>query len=74
MFKKLPRDLQLRAVRRIRLFKADPFYQGLETHKLSGKLSEYWAFSVDFRNRISFKFTDDDIVYFYKIGDHSIYD
>lgn len=34
----------------------DPFHPGLRTHKLKGDLAERWACSIDYSNRIVFKF------------------
>jgi mRNA-degrading endonuclease YafQ of YafQ-DinJ toxin-antitoxin module len=34
----------------------DPFHPSLKTHKLRGDLAEKWACSIDYSNRIVFKF------------------
>lgn len=34
----------------------DPFHPSLRTHKLKGDLAGRWACSIDFSNRIVFKF------------------
>ena len=34
---------------KLELFKDNPFDTGLKTHKLSGKLKEYWSFSIRIR-------------------------
>ncbi len=34
----------------------EPFHPSLRTHKLKGELSDKWACSIDYRNRILFKF------------------
>jgi addiction module RelE/StbE family toxin len=34
----------------------DPFHPSLRTHKLKGDLSGRWACSIDYSNRILFKF------------------
>jgi addiction module RelE/StbE family toxin len=41
----------------IELFVSDPFTPELRTHKLTGNLSECWAFSVDHDCRVVFMFT-----------------
>ena len=38
-----------------RLFEQSPFHPLLRTHKLSGKLKEYWSFSIDFKHRVIFQ-------------------
>jgi len=40
----------------LELFTTDPFDPRLQTHKLTGRLSGYWAFSVDFDCRVIFMF------------------
>jgi mRNA-degrading endonuclease YafQ of YafQ-DinJ toxin-antitoxin module len=34
----------------------DPFNTKLKTHKLSGTLKDFWAFSVDYDCRVIYKF------------------
>lgn len=43
-FKKLSLEKQHLAIKREKLFIQDPFLPTLKTHKLSGKLNNYWAF------------------------------
>ncbi len=40
----------------VELFINEPFADGLATHKLTGKLSDCWAFSVDHDCRVVFMF------------------
>ncbi len=54
-------------------FKKNPFDARLKTHKLSGRLSGFWALSVTGYYRIVFKFAKKDIVHFDLIGGHDIY-
>jgi len=56
-----------------KIFKIDPFDARLKTHKLKGKLKDYWAFSISRSHRIIFEFIKKDTVLFYKIGTHGIY-
>lgn len=58
---------------KIYLFLKDPFDKSLRTHKLSGKLSNYWSFSINYHLRIIFEFIDDSTVGFLDIGTHEIY-
>ena len=55
-------------------FREDPFDPRLKTHKLSGTLEGFYAFSVNFSHRIIFDFQHRNIVRFYQIGTHDIYD
>ena len=72
-FEKLPRHLQKIAGRKILLFEENPFHPGLETHKLKGALSAYWAFYVTGGYRVIFRFLEDNEVIYYDIGTHDIY-
>ena len=59
--------------RTIAKFIDNPFNPSLKTHKLIGKLSNYWSFSVDYHLRILFEFIDQKTVGFIDIGTHEIY-
>jgi len=54
----------------IKLFIEDPFNPQLRTHKLTGKLSGLWAFSVSYDCRVIFKFIKGDEVLLIDIGSH----
>jgi mRNA-degrading endonuclease YafQ of YafQ-DinJ toxin-antitoxin module len=45
---------------KLNLFINNPFDETLKTHKLSGKLSDLWSFSLDYSIRVVFYFTDDN--------------
>lgn len=72
-FKKLTPQIKKQAIKAELLFKKNPFSPKIRTHKLTGRLSSLWAFSIDYRNRIIFEFIDKGKVVFYKIGSHEIY-
>lgn len=72
-FRKLPTNLQQRAIAREKTFRINPFNPSLRTHKLSGRLNGLWSFSVDYSNRVIFRFLDNRSVLFISVGDHSIY-
>ena len=72
-YKKVSRELKLKAETREIIFKKNPHNKVLKTHKLSGELNNLWSFSVDYKNRIIFEFVDNDTVFFHSIGDHDIY-
>ncbi len=55
---------------KLELFKNDPFAPTLRTHKLSGKLKDYWSFSVEYDLRIIFYFASQEEVVFIDIGTH----
>ena len=55
---------------KIKLFEEDPFNPILRTHKLSGILKDYWAFSIDYNLRVIFKFIDSNTALLIDIGTH----
>ncbi|MEK7397394.1 MAG: type II toxin-antitoxin system YafQ family toxin [Candidatus Poribacteria bacterium] len=62
--------LKDRIINNLMLFAENPFHPSLNTHKLSGKLRNLWAFSVDDDCRIVFSFDDDNNVLLTDIGKH----
>ena len=52
------------------LFSQNPFETKLQTHKLSGKLKDYWACTVDYDTRIIFRFISPKEVLLLDIGSH----
>lgn len=60
-------------IKKIDLFLEDPYSSILKTHKLTGKLKDYWSFSASYKLRILFKFEKENIVGFIDIGTHDIY-
>ncbi len=72
-FRKLPRELKLKALEKEKIFRKNCHDPRLKTHKLSGKLSGRFAFSIDFRNRIIFSFKNSTHVLFLSVGGHDIY-
>ena len=73
MFYKLPKVVRNKAIEKEAVFRRYPFAKTLKTHKLSGRFSGYYAFSVDYNYRIIFKYLTKDTIAFMGIGDHSIY-
>ena len=72
-FKKLSKEVKESAVVCEQLFRNNPFDPKLKTHKLSGTMKEYWAFSISYHYRIGFTFISGDLVRFHAIGTHNIY-
>ncbi len=73
-YRKLPTNIKLRAEKREKVFRKDPFDPRLKTHKLKGILKDYLAFSIDYQYRIIFEFRDEDTVWFHSVGTHKIYE
>ena len=63
-------ELENKFQNKVEIFQSNPFHQSLKTHKLSGKLQNYWAFSINLEFRIVFRFIDDNSVLFTAIGTH----
>ena len=72
-YKKLSNKIRDLAKEKERIFRKNPFDPRLKAHKLSGKFKNYWSFSIGYKYRIIFKFAEKDIILFYKIGTHRIY-
>lgn len=69
-FKKLDRQVQLTAWKKLEMFKVDHFDPKLKVHKLQN--TEYYLFSVNYKVRIIFLIVDGMIILM-NIGDHSLY-
>lgn len=72
-YRKLSKKVKLLAEKKEKLFRKDPFTPSLKTHKLTGKLKNYWSFSIDFQYRIIFEFADEENIWFHSVGTHDIY-
>ena len=72
-FAKLPPKIQIFSVKKISLFKNEPFNSSLKTHKLKGELQNFYSFSVNRQYRILFEFLDKNKFLLYDIGTHEIY-
>jgi mRNA-degrading endonuclease YafQ of YafQ-DinJ toxin-antitoxin module len=73
MLKDLPASVQAQAFARENIFRVSPFLKTLRTHKLNGYLKDCYAFSVNHKIRIIFKFIGKNTVQFLRIGDHDVY-
>lgn len=72
-YKKLPRKVKLLAERKEKFFRKDPFGPALKTHKLSGKLKDFYSFSINYQYRIIFEFKNNEEIWFHSVGTHEIY-
>ena len=71
-YKKLPNELQTEVKEKIALFQEDPNHTFLKTHKLKGKLTECFSFSVNYDYRVIFEYEGCSAVLF-SVGNHSVY-
>ena len=72
-YKKLSNKIKKLTEEKEVIFRKSPFDPRLNTHKLHGRLNEYWVFSINDKHRIVFEFAEKEIVWFHSVGDHSIY-
>lgn len=72
-YRKLPLRIKLLAEEKEKVFRKNPQSPNLKTHKLTGKLKEYYAFSIDYQYRIIFEFVSEKEVWFHSVGTHEIY-
>jgi mRNA-degrading endonuclease YafQ of YafQ-DinJ toxin-antitoxin module len=77
-FKRLVRQnpqLRLPIEQALQQLSEDPFHPSLHTHKLKGDLSGIWSCSIDYSNRILFKFvtnpdSNEEDIYLLTLGSH----
>ena len=55
------------------IFRENIFDPKLKTHKLSGHLKAFWAFSITESYRIMFAIENDGVISFVDVDDHDIY-
>lgn len=72
-YKRLSKEIKIRAEKREVMFLKNPFDLRLKTHKLHGSQDGFMSFSVDYSYRIIFKLYGGEAV-FYEIGTHDIYE
>ena len=72
-YKKLPQELKEDVKRVILLFQDDANHVVLRVHKLSGSLQGKHAFSLNYRDRIIFRFEKNGTATMLAIGDHDMY-
>jgi len=72
-YKKLSLDTKKTAEKKEKIFRQNPFDSKLKIHRLTGKLKNYWSFSIDFKHRIIFELVDEKTIWFHSVGTHDIY-
>jgi addiction module RelE/StbE family toxin len=72
-YKKQLADAEIQRLKsKFAIFKENIFDKRLKTHKLKGELSDYYAFSISYSERIIFKVLKDEGIFFIDIGSHGI--
>lgn len=72
-YRKLPKEIKLLSEKREDIFRTDPFHPSLKTHKLKGKLKDFYSFSIAYSWRVVFHFSNEDTIILDTIGTHEIY-
>ena len=72
-YKKLPSKIITKAQKIITTLEKNPFNPILKTHKLNGKLKNFYACNIDYSYRIIFEIENDKIKLL-STGDHDIYE
>lgn len=74
-FSKLSNEIKRDFEEKESIFRLDIFDSRLKTHKLHGKFSDLYSFSINYRYRIVFDYTNNGKdVRFHAIGTHDIYE
>ena len=69
-YKKLPNKTKLLAEKREKIFRENIYDPRLKTHRLTGKLSGFWSFSIDYKTRIIFEIRSENEIWFLTVGSH----
>ncbi len=64
-YKKLPVHIKNSAEEKEKFFRKNPFDAKLDTHKLHGKLKDFWSFSISYDYRIIFEISKDKKLVFF---------
>lgn len=73
-YSKLPLSIKKKTKESIKKFQKNPKDPSLKTHKLSGSLSKFYSFSVDYKIRIVFEMNKKTgEIYLLKVGGHEVY-
>jgi len=72
-FKKIPENIAQLFNDKQSFFILNSFNPILKTHKLKGRLKEYYSFSVNLEYRVIFKMISNEKILFLDIGTHEIY-
>lgn len=72
-YKKMPTKIKKDFSEKIKIFQKYPFQPNLNTHKLKGKLDEYYSFYLKDGYRVLFDFVGENTVVLVNIGSHDDY-
>jgi len=54
-YKRLPKKIKFIAEKKELIFRNNPYEDRLKTHKLQGRLKDFWAFSINHEYRLNCK-------------------
>lgn len=72
-FKKLEEDLKIEVREKIELLQDKCYYEALKVHKLKGRLSGRYSFSINYKIRVVFDYLNKNEIILHAIGDHDVY-
>ena len=71
--KKISLDQKNLVFKLLKIFSKNAFDARLKTHKLHGQMAGRWAFAINHKDRVVFRFISGDHVLLLDVGDHDIY-
>lgn len=72
-YKKMPAKIKKDFSQKIKTFQKKPFEPSLNTHKLRGRLEDYYSFYLRDGYRVLFDFVGENTVILVNIGSHNDY-
>jgi len=73
-FNSLTDELRTETLEKIELFKNTENHRRLRVHRLKGRLSNCYSFSVNYKFRIIFSYLSKNEAVLLAIGDHEVYE
>jgi toxin HigB-1 len=73
LFKKLEKNIQNIADKKIKLFEVNPLHPSLRLHSLKGNLKGLWSISFKGQYRVIFERASNGDINLYSIGKHDLY-
>lgn len=73
MLSKLEMSLTKKVREKLILLQHEDNHEALKVHKLKGKLSDKYSFSIDRKNRIVFEYENGNLILLLAVDDHDIY-
>jgi mRNA-degrading endonuclease YafQ of YafQ-DinJ toxin-antitoxin module len=72
-YNKLEPSLQIEVQEKIKLFQDERNHKSLKVHKLHGRFSDSYSFSVNYKDRVVFEYLSKNEVALLCVGDHDVY-